>query len=622
MVATFPADPNGLPNKDWDPFFTGFYTASGSTVDNYPWMQHGATVNTSAQRNASRKHVVAKSLMKGIIAVLEGKVQSAWFDQATGTLWAEIRSKDPTSGAQVVSPCLLQTAPLKIMAPHHSPNKPNYYAGALFLLEGLAYQVPDLLGALEAVVKLKATYSDGKFQGTEQEQAVIVRLCDEVVYSMAFLDQVPSAATDRRRGPVDVIRTVANGAPTQDCPLVSDDALPLDIALVSRPVAWDAARTRGGTLLPRRANAHRYPPMPDILNKFSGHQARDAWEAIHRGKILYFGGPAGTGKTYLAQLLAIALQRRLIILPCTEVMDDVAVVGGILPVEKKAEWYDALLMALSSFNTSLAESKSRLVGGLGKALSGPIQMLLEWKPEIHADGRSFVYGPMGEALVRAGNSEKIVLLIDELRRLDPTHNVSFLHAFQPRDKLTVTAMGYNTGDHPGPFYVLPMPQHETLITPCENLVVIAASNEGAGYLLKKLDPAFRERFVYRIEFHSPSVDEAVRMILREVPGFDDPSMLPLATVMAKFAEWTQNAQLVEGFPGCVSPRTLLQWARDVAWLGSAAPIEQVWVFAKANFGDLVAGQNGQGFVLDDRWNPAWDQFEAFWVDAGLEVVPS
>ncbi len=620
MASTFPADPNALPVSDWDPFFAGFYKASGSAVENYPWLSHGVTIAASARRSANGGHVVAKSLLKGVVAALSGGVQSAWWDPFTRTLWAELKTTDERSGRVTVTPCLLQTSPLKIMAPYHSPSKPNYYSGALFLLEGLAHQVPDLLEALEAVVKLVASYPDGKLTGSETEQALVARLADEVAYSMAFLDQPPTPAVDRRRGPVDVIRTVGNGVPTQDPPPVSDEALAIDLTLFSRPASWPLARARGAVLLPRRQGASRYAPMPDSLQQFAGPQAQEAWQALQRGKILYFGGPAGTGKTYLAQLLATALGRRLIILPCSDIMDDVSVVGGVIPFDQRSEWYETLLMSLGSFSSALGAAPSDAARSVGAALDGVAKLLVDWKPEIRANVRSFVYGPLGEALRAAGEGEKVVLLIDELRRLDPVHVVSFLHAFQPKDRVAVQAMGYDTGDQPGPFYVLPVPQSATLVTPCDNLAVIAASNEGANYLLKKLDPAFRERFMYRIEFNYPPVEEEIRLMTRNVPGFDDPSMLDLAQVLARFAEWTRQAQLIEGFPGCVSTRTLLSWARDVTWLGPSAAIDQVWQYAKANFGDLVAGQDGLGFVMGERWDTARLQFEALWIDAGLAVT--
>lgn len=117
-------------------------------------------------------------------------------------------------------------------------------------------------------------------------------------------------------------------------------------------------------------------------------------------------------------------------------------------------------------------------------------------------------GPLSEAFRRA-QSEKTVLLIDELLRI-PTRQLSILlTALSPDEgtyKLrTGRVIAVNNG----------VATEEVLVCPVSNLAVIATTNVGSEYAVDDCDPALAERFIV---LRRDTTEEMLSSVLSEVAG--------------------------------------------------------------------------------------------------------
>ena len=143
--------------------------------------------------------------------------------------------------------------------------------------------------------------------------------------------------------------------------------------------------------------------------------------------------------------------------------------------------------------------KTREARQFAKSIGAPLVMIAGHESVESSDllgytvrhGEDWVWkdGRLSQAFRMAAKGEKVVLVIDELRRIPQRQLSVLLTALAPDDDNYYLETGriVNVEDGIG--------TEETLVAPVENLYIIGTTNVGAQYAVDEMDPAMDDRFV-------------------------------------------------------------------------------------------------------------------------------
>lgn len=188
----------------------------------------------------------------------------------------------------------------------------------------------------------------------------------------------------------------------------------------------------------------------------------------------------------------------------------------------------------------------------------------------YPDGKgsfTFIDGPLTEAWKYAANGQKVILLIDELARMDSYYHSIIIGALDSLSAAEITARPrfflsnnlpcLNTADR---YYPLMLPNGEALIAPVKNLSLIATTNLGTNYqqLTAELDPALMRRFQVHLDVQRLDKDSRIKILKNtQIP-------LRLAQLMVDIEEFSHSQTAVHGGllgqPANIS--ILLNWANE------------------------------------------------------------
>jgi MoxR-like ATPase len=169
---------------------------------------------------------------------------------------------------------------------------------------------------------------------------------------------------------------------------------------------------------------------------------------IRRGATALLVGPTGAGKTHAAKQAVTSEHSRMVVVKGRPGLDDRQLYGGIYP---------------------------------------------------QAAGYAWVDGPLAEAWRLAAQGERVVLVIDELARLDPYHLAALIGALDPVSGTEARAMGVAGCADDRLYYILALPTGEKLAAPC--FTVIATTNLGSDYqqVQTSFDAALLRRFAVHVD---------------------------------------------------------------------------------------------------------------------------
>src|SRR3954453_5608981 len=177
---------------------------------------------------------------------------------------------------------------------------------------------------------------------------------------------------------------------------------------------------------------------------------------IRRGGTALLSGPTGAGKTTGAKQACLAAGARLVVVKGRPGLDDRQLYGGIYPTADHFQWVD---------------------------------------------------GPLAQAW-RLAHHEPVVLLIDELARLDPYHLAALIGALDRLNGAEVRAvLGQDDVaaivglDDTAEYYLLQLPNGDRLLAPCRHLTIVATTNLGTDYVQVQasFDAALLRRFAVQLE---------------------------------------------------------------------------------------------------------------------------
>jgi MoxR-like ATPase len=228
---------------------------------------------------------------------------------------------------------------------------------------------------------------------------------------------------------------------------------------------------------------------------------------IRRGATALLIGPTGAGKTHAAKQAITAEGCRMVVVKGRPGLDDRQLYGGIYPQGSGYAWVD---------------------------------------------------GPLAEAWRLAASGERVVLVIDELARLDPYHLAALIGALDPVSGAEARAMGIAGCDDQTLYYILALPTGEKLAAPCFS--VIATSNLGCDYqqVQTSFDAALLRRFALHIDLDR--LDAASRCAILTAHGIPDRIASLLVAIEDVSVEQTaSNGGLLQRE---LNLGTLLNWALE------------------------------------------------------------
>ena len=232
---------------------------------------------------------------------------------------------------------------------------------------------------------------------------------------------------------------------------------------------------------------------------------------VRRGGTALLVGPTGVGKTYAVKQAVLAEGARLVIVKGRPGLDDRQLYGGIYPTDTHYQWID---------------------------------------------------GPLAKAWRAAHAGEHVVLVIDELARLDPYHLAALIGALDPVSGAEVRSMGITRdGDDQQWYYVLSLPNGENLVAPCPQLSILATTNLGSDYaqLQTTFDAALLRRFALHLDIESlpGEVQHDILVQQHHLPA-------EVATVLVASAEFSASATAANGglLQRELNLGTLINWATE------------------------------------------------------------
>lgn len=186
---------------------------------------------------------------------------------------------------------------------------------------------------------------------------------------------------------------------------------------------------------------------------------------IRRGGTALLYGPTGSGKTTGAKQACLAAGARLVVVKGRPGLDDRQLYGGVYPTNDHFQWVD---------------------------------------------------GPLAQAW-RLAAHEPVVLLIDELARLDPYHLAALIGALDRLSGNELRAVldhaelaAITSIDDAADYYLLNLPNGDRLVTACRNLTIVATTNLGADYVQvqQSFDAALLRRFA--VQLHVERLEAPLR----------------------------------------------------------------------------------------------------------------
>lgn len=275
------------------------------------------------------------------------------------------------------------------------------------------------------------------------------------------------------------------------------------------------------------------PPAPTPATPTTGTVAT-LQRLIRRGGTALLVGPTGVGKTYAVKQAVVAEGARLVIVKGRPGLDDRQLYGGIYPTADHYQWID---------------------------------------------------GPLAKAWRAAHAGEHVVLIIDELARLDPYHLAALIGALDPVSGSEVRSMQLplEVDDHTL-YYVLSLPNGDNLVAPCRHLSIVATTNLGSDYaqLHTTFDAALLRRFSLQLDIESLSSDVQRHILVHEQHLPQD-----AATVLVASAEFSTTAIAANGglLQRELNLGTLINWAAEArALVDDGTP----WADALRTAADLTA----------------------------------
>jgi nitric oxide reductase NorQ protein len=246
-------------------------------------------------------------------------------------------------------------------------------------------------------------------------------------------------------------------------------------------------------------------PLPTVTTS-TVHTIR---RLIRRGGTALLVGPTGVGKTYAVKQAVLAECARLVVVKGRPGLDDRQLYGGIYPTEEHYRWID---------------------------------------------------GPLAKAWRAAHAGERVVLVIDELARLDPYHLAALIGALDPVTGTEVQSMHISIDvDEQQWYYVLSLPNGDDLVAPCPHLSVLATTNLGSDYaqLQTTFDAALLRRFALHLDIEGLPSD-----VQRDILVYEQHVPANVAMVLVASAEFSSNATAANGglLQRELNLGTLINWA--------------------------------------------------------------
>ena len=169
-------------------------------------------------------------------------------------------------------------------------------------------------------------------------------------------------------------------------------------------------------------------------------------------------GPKGSGKTYLARMVAKAHADLVINIAGSEKTDSAELEGHLVPYAER----------VSVTQTNLFDGGEQVVQSL-----------------------TFKYGKLARAFRAAAVGKKVIVVIDEMYRIPPEQMQLLVSALSPTDgHYLLPISNMVESDHEWEDGLV----EEELRAPVENLMVLATTNVGANYLVDGIDEALQDRF--------------------------------------------------------------------------------------------------------------------------------
>lgn len=236
---------------------------------------------------------------------------------------------------------------------------------------------------------------------------------------------------------------------------------------------------------------------------------------IRRGGTALLYGPTGAGKTTGAKQACLGAGARLVVVKGRPGLDDRQLYGGVYPTGSHFRWVD---------------------------------------------------GPLAQAW-RLAHDGPVVLLIDELARLDPYHLAALIGALDSVTGVELRAVldPAEVAEHPDlddttDYYLLQLPDGERLIAPCRNLSIVATTNLGSDYVQvqQTFDAALLRRFGLQIQVDR--LDATVRTEALEARGVP----ASMATLMVTLEDYSATQTGAHGglLQRDLNLGTLLSWAAE------------------------------------------------------------
>ncbi len=232
-------------------------------------------------------------------------------------------------------------------------------------------------------------------------------------------------------------------------------------------------------------------------------------------------------------------------------------------------------------------------------------------------GFEFIDGPLTEAWKYAASDKKVVLLIDELARMDSYYHSIFLGAFdflsgeeilaRPRF-LTNLHLTINQSDR---YYALILPNGEALIAPVKNVCFMATTNLGSNYqqLTTELDPALMRRFQIHKDVERLDRDSRVAILRNhQIPN-------KLAQLMVELEEFSHSQTAVNGglLTQPANIGVLLNWANEAKALieeeGNYSWQEAILEASKITLIPFICPRNSDGTLEQPSVKIVLDEIE-------------